>query len=273
MTRAAGLLACAALAACLPVEDDPRLVDRLRVLSIRADPPEGPPGTPVLFTALAAHPSGEAPRLQWLSCDAARPTARSPGPGGDCLLSEGAARLLGEGDSLSFDMPRRWLEGLKIENQVAGVNFRVYLVATHGEERVEAYKTFRISLNPYANRNPEIAGATAGDAEALDATVTVAPASDLKLQAVAAEGSEEHLEITTPDGQMFEIDEDLTWDWFSDTGSFRGGAIGYRAGRDLGANLDAVWTAPPTAGPARIWVVVRDGRGGNAFREIAVEVK
>jgi hypothetical protein len=275
VTRAAirALAAGAALlCGCLSFEDDPRLVDRLRVLSIRAEPPEGPPGTAVHFRALAADPSGVEPQLRWVSCDAARASAQAPGLRGDCL-KDGHPLALGEGPTMDFTVPAGWFEGVELKDQIVGSGLRFYLVATVGEQRVEAYKSFRVSLNPYSNHNPEIAEASAGGAPALGATVFAAPGADLALQAVAAEGSEEHVSTTLPDGTPVDLSEKLEWEWFADAGSFRGGAIGLRAGRDLGVGLDAVWTAPREATRARIWVVARDRRGGNAFETLSVEVR
>src|SRR5438105_2652666 len=70
------LLCASALAGCAQPLPSRALVDDLRILGVRAEPPEAPPGTSVHFDALIADPrgSGRALKLAWALC--------TPGSGG-----------------------------------------------------------------------------------------------------------------------------------------------------------------------------------------------
>ena len=68
--------------------------------------------------------------------------------------------------------------------------------------------------------------------------------------------------------------ESLRVSWFTTAGSF----AAERTGRDSDeaqrlTSSDNTWTAPDMPGPATIWIVLRDNRGGTAWRELPVEVR
>jgi len=76
--RARALLACAVVGGCGPTVDSPTLIKDLRVLSVKAQPPEllyeidilnnpAPPQT-VIFSALVVDPSGETLTYRWSYC-------------------------------------------------------------------------------------------------------------------------------------------------------------------------------------------------------------
>jgi hypothetical protein len=59
--------------------------------------------------------------------------------------------------------------------------------------------------------------------------------------------------------------------WFSDRGEFVADRTG-RTESDAATFSENTWTAPGDAAPATIWLVLRDDRGGVAWREISVDV-
>lgn len=60
--------------------------------------------------------------------------------------------------------------------------------------------------------------------------------------------------------------------WYATAGGFATTHTG-RAADDTGATSTNTWTAPAEPGPATIWIVVRDERGGASWRTVAVEVR
>jgi hypothetical protein len=68
--------------------------------------------------------------------------------------------------------------------------------------------------------------------------------------------------------------ESMRVSWFTTAGSF----AAERTGRDSDeaqrlTSSNNVWTAPATAGPATLWLVLRDDRGGIAWRELPAVVR
>lgn len=59
--------------------------------------------------------------------------------------------------------------------------------------------------------------------------------------------------------------------FYSTSGAFRDERVG-RAEGDLETFVDNEWTAPSASGEHRLWFVLRDARGGTAWRAIAVRV-
>jgi hypothetical protein len=55
-----------------------------------------------------------------------------------------------------------------------------------------------------------------------------------------------------------------------------GGELAFDATGRTSTETDAftrnVWTAPTTAGPVHLWVVIRDSRGGLDFAEAEIDV-
>lgn len=60
--------------------------------------------------------------------------------------------------------------------------------------------------------------------------------------------------------------------WFTTAGTFASASTG-RAADERTDTSDNIFTAPDEPGPATIWVVLRDDRGGTSWRELAVAVQ
>lgn len=60
--------------------------------------------------------------------------------------------------------------------------------------------------------------------------------------------------------------------WFASAGSFDFDRSGTE-GADLTSFTENDWTAPGTPGPVRLWVVLRDERGGTGFRGLSIDVR
>jgi hypothetical protein len=66
--------------------------------------------------------------------------------------------------------------------------------------------------------------------------------------------------------------ESMRVSWFSTAGSFHDDRTG-RAEDDLATSADDVWTAPAKAGDLVMWVVLRDSRGGIAWKSFKLTVR
>lgn len=60
--------------------------------------------------------------------------------------------------------------------------------------------------------------------------------------------------------------------WYASGGGFEVASVG-RGGDERETTMDNTWSAPDDPGPATIWVVLRDERGGIAWRSLNVEVR
>jgi hypothetical protein len=60
--------------------------------------------------------------------------------------------------------------------------------------------------------------------------------------------------------------------WYSTAGSFTDDRTG-RAETDLLTTTDNIWTAPGTAGTVMMWAVLRDSRGGLAWKSFRIVVQ
>ncbi len=179
---------------CLEELPDPAKVEGLRVLAIRADPPEAAEGQPVTVEALVAHPDPTVPlTLRWLAClKPERSSGFFSGGGnvgfsggrgfglddpGSCFSIEQAGydvTYLGDTMAVRLEVPTGVLSGESIANayglpaslpepaiailrSVSGVNLSVSLEVRSGGAKpdlVEAFKRVNVSTATPKNTNP-----------------------------------------------------------------------------------------------------------------------
>jgi hypothetical protein len=252
--RLLGLL----LAACAGDLPPPERIADLRILAIRAEPPEGTVGTTVALDALVVTPDPATPVAQtWWACVAAGGTQEGPDA---CALSspptvacgdepEAAACSLGTGTAASYRLPQQALVGRAPGE--AGQVFIVLLVA----------ETATTSVSDCAGA---LIGATvpegcrvAAKRISVFATEPASPNTNPTLSDLTIAGSQVSVTVpataadATPDGP-----ETLFLSWFvtaGDLSDFRTDAVG--------AGLMNSWTPPDT--PGQVFIIVRDGRGGE----------
>ncbi len=192
LALALALPALGPLTGCLEELPEPSKIDRLRVLAIRAEPPEAMPGEAVQLSALVVDPAGRTVTTQWSACllperafgffGGGSQTSSSGGKGytlddaGSCAeaLAKGAEGVddLGSGLSVQTSIPDDFMsdeairaayrlpEDLEIPGEallgiqlVAGINMSVSLVVQAGGDRLEAYKRINVS-SLGENENP-----------------------------------------------------------------------------------------------------------------------
>jgi hypothetical protein len=85
-------------------------------------------------------------------------------------------------------------------------------------------------------------------------------------------GAERYAGFDIPTQSVVDRRESVAVAWFATQGAFDADRTG-REPNDPTASSDNGWTAPAQAGPAYLWVVLRDDRGGAGWAQYAVEVK
>jgi len=85
-------------------------------------------------------------------------------------------------------------------------------------------------------------------------------------------GQERYVDFDREDRVLTVRAESLRLAWFNTRGSYQNERTGVGADEALSASRN-IWRAPAEPGPATLWVVLRDGRGGVGHREQAVIVR
>lgn len=289
----------AGLAGCDPGFESPAIVRDLRMLAIRATPPEvvldfdpeHPEDVelpPVGIEALVVDPRGgtfdwgmtACPPTRSARCDDPEAPYVEVGfgtfdPAGEPIraelqvnpiLIEAAVRadsLLGFGGvAIQVEL---WVKpaGAPIEEAIFGSKKVVYAP--------------RIPEQRVANRNPDVEelradGVTFAPGRCADpdtAPLPVLPGRRVELWPVEPEGVRETYVLPTFEGGVRTLTEYLMYSWFATAGSFSSNRSGGRI--DPFGNeppLDVTWTAPEDPrGPVSLWLVQRDERLGLSWWE------
>lgn len=183
-----------AVGGCLDDLPDPKLIEGLRVIGVKATPPEVSAGETVTLEALVVDAEDREVTIEWAACllperafgffagSASAGFSGGKGYGlqeaGDCFeLLETAPEQVygtGTGNEMTFTVPLNLLsdpqsvaqllglaadaevppEAIAIFLTVAGINLNVSLRVTAGEDQVDAYKRVNVSLATPKNLNP-----------------------------------------------------------------------------------------------------------------------
>jgi hypothetical protein len=276
------------------------LVDKLRVLAIRADPPEIRPGETATFEALVIDPDGTAGATIWIAC----PPEDDDGVGFGCGLdgefdfTEATPDELAEAGFIGFEpvlqprflAPPDTLDGLDEREAAEGVYVLVQ-VATLPQDVLDggfedggafdfnevevAYKRVIVSDAPTPNNNPEVAGWFVEGVEVpAGTTVEFDRGQEYEIGIQLQDGSVEVYQYLNPDGDLEERTEEPYLKWYTTGGNMVEDAT-------LFPFLEATWRSPeddvegeapePTEGT--FWAVVRDRRGGFAWSELSWKLR
>lgn len=263
------------LAACPSNLEEQSHVSKLRVLAVRADPPElvlepdgGLPAT--TLTALAVEPGGAAIAMLFALCteitSAPGATLPCPGKSGIDLPDAGplSARLdLGDSRIVAFASQAQ-LDGGAFDGgggvQQAlddGVSLLIGFTASADAQRLDGFAT--VTLRSTA-RGPVGANPQGIDLQIGDGGV-ISPRQVVRLQPV-----------TPPKDDP---SKKYGFSFFATAGSISSLRSTDTTATGQPAPTWVEWTAPETApaDPVRFWVVLRDGRGGTAWVERSARVQ
>ena len=271
----AGLAVILAAGACSEDMAPQSLVDKFRVLGVRADVPEASPGETVHLDALLADPLGDGRTVSYLWAACVLGPAANPE---DCADPE-AGGIIGIGFTPEFSFVAPAVPEGDVSSQVlvtllvcAGGTFVLPTVdggdisgfpECEGGDGATAYKRVTIGTAAERNHNPAFVDVAVDD--------TPLGAEPLRLPA-CAEGECRALSVTAtaaPDavetfieiafGEPIEREEGVYVSWFATDGSFER----IRSGVD---DLQVNWTPPAGAATVDLWFVMHDGRGGTDWR-------
>lgn len=266
-------------AACESPFGPPTLIDRPRLLEIRAQPPEIDLNVPsVFFSALIGNPGDEQLSCRWAAClvdigwvagNIDCPGEKSLVFGVDCngaelVTADLLAWYLGQGGKLPDQLPPGVEE--------TDIPLFIGLEIRFDERGLRGLKRLRLNVEgDEPNANPRIADLTMADGSALPRPWLVELGSTLELRPLADESSLQHFFDQEGNSRR----EDMIFSWFSSAGRFTDRRTIWGAdskGRRLENNswhIDPQWSRP---GPATLWLVARDGRWGSDWLKFQVEI-
>ena len=283
------------------------LVEKMRVLSIVAEPPEVNPGESSELVELVLNPGGKT-TVVWIGCQpdpfnlgrgacndvtsALRPTSFADFPPGTSLLGFGPkAGYTVRGDLfdvLAPDDPTRQngtvgqilavTLGDEIKATVTPEEFRALFARIEAREIQTLLSVTRVLTTDRVvkNTNPKLE-AVLVDGERLptNGTLLVQPGQKVELDPRVPDAAQEQYTLITPDGPS-DRTEKIIGAWYSTAGRFTEPRV------DLFGDVRAVYTAPgsaevpddpvPERRTGKVWMVVRDGRGGQSWVEMPLFV-
>ncbi len=257
-------------------------VDKLRLLSVRMDPPEVAPGEMATVAPLAVDPGRRPLTYAWVACDPRLPL-EDPA---DCkevlgvpLLDNGDGRAEFSVDEVLATFRRR--PGPAAPDPAAAaalagggrIVLPLVLKVRAGNDTITAVK--RIVWSPGVttrNKNPQVLYVVASR-QPLDAQIARRIPAGLTVPVgVVQQGLD--FEVYDPDGAGPEgpRPERHHAHWFATGGTFLHDETVSGQTEDGPRSEENEWTAPEEAGTVRLWVVVTDGRGGETWEERPFEV-
>jgi hypothetical protein len=291
------LVGATGLLACDREEPEPFEVTELRVLGVRAEPAEVTTalaqGEPVVFDALVVRAEGEV-TYAWSLCPIAGPmtlgypcfsdeipedvVAKLPEDLARCLLGETGDEAIFAPEICSYATYELLMAGAKDAGVVPidldpekGFEMFVRLVVTdESDRRVEAVKQLRVSSAETPNVNPVLAGVTIRPKGAEPEVASPWTPEEVRAIGVdtapvlmaAYEEAEAETYDEVVDGDTVESVEELLFSWYVTSGRFQRA----RTAPDL---MDNAYTpdGEGASGEGKLWIVVRDGRGGLGWIE------
>jgi hypothetical protein len=260
------------------------IIDQPRVLAVVADPAEARPGAMITYTAVVAAPEGPVAAVpRWAFCLAPKPPTEDNAVSAGCL---DAAHLvaLGTEPAVTAALPANGC--LQFGPETPPGNFRprdadptggYYQPIRADVGDLLAFGLSRITcklatapssvahdydLRYLANRNPT-----------LDPLVLPAVPADADITLTAswpAEAVESYLYYQPISQTLVTRREAMRLSWFATGGALAVDASAV-AETDPATSVSTTWHTP-AAGPATLWLVLRDSRGGIATRTVQVEV-
>lgn len=245
-------------------------VDGLRLLGMRADPPEAAPGQTVALTAWAVDTQQRAINLQWAACLA----PPDPGMGtinNDCLTTDMSTFLtaLGSGAMISTVVPAVPATALLPPDITGGQYLPIRLSVTAQSDDDSGVYRLRLKGTMAPNHNPTLASVdviTESNGkvitrQSLDATtpLTIHSGETLILRAEFTSDSAEAYQALNGDGTLRSTTETLTAQWFSTGGSLDNET----SGADVDETFRTNKRLPPPGTVIDLWVVAHDERGGS----------
>ncbi len=242
---------CLAWAACTSPLPEPYVVKDLRILAVVAEPPEVEAGHPISLSVYLAEPSpGDAPLVRFGRCVDARSF--------DCVEPEELALGESVADIIAPGVYRAALE-MVVPNELPAGENAVVLVHAPG---IDALKRIVVGAPGPHNRNPMLDDLyVLGQDDAVGNSQAplpfVAGYAHRAFPVYAAETLESFV-LSEEDGSPFPAVEQASFSWSC--------APDCRFDTALSYDFQSVRVTPSGGEALTLFVVMRDGRGGEAFQ-------
>jgi hypothetical protein len=303
------VLASSIALGCKPeVGQAPSLITDYALLAVKGDPAEAKPGEDVVYSFLLASPLGTVTDATagWDVCETPKPPAENnsvasacnpPEPGTAtgqtfsapvlskaCMLfgpiappvatGQPAIRPRDPDSTGGYYLPVRVKYPDLATGSLTGFAFeRISCnLANAATDIVDQYTKRYVP-----NKHPGIAATDVSRADGssftLDASAQIiAPGESVVLQSTFADGSAETFPVLDQSGDaLVDQTESLYMSWFATSGSFEHDRTGV-AGSEAATSTSNTWKAPNMAMTVYLWLVLRDSRGGTAFKSYSVRV-
>lgn len=275
------------LAACQPSLDQRlAIVTEPRVLAIVSAPPEALPGATVTVDALISSPDGPldvAP--SWALCTSPKPPTEDNAVSDGCVAG-GVA--LGTATSVAATVPADacilfgpdvpgpgfrprdpdptggYYQPVRADAAPAGLAFGFTRI-TCNLPNAPADVAHDYQTRYVANANPMLLPPSIPDPIAAGSSVTLTASWP-------ADSVEDYLYFDPQSQTLITRREAMRLSWFASGGALAVDASVVAEG-DPATMVATTWTAPAAPGPAWVWLVLRDSRGGIAYQTIPVTIR
>jgi hypothetical protein len=291
------LLVLLALAGCEDALDQRLAIVRTpRVLAIVSEPPEVTPGHDVTMTALVAGPDGPQPDApSWALCTAPKPPTEDNAIADGCIY--GSVVDLGATPDVVATVPSDACRTFGPDVESTGFRPRdpdptggyyqpvrasvIGLDLAFGFTRItcnlanapgdiaQDYKTMYV-----ANANPTIASLSLDSTPLDPATPAVLmPDKTVSMTATWPDTAVETYLYYDPDSEtLVTRRESMRVSWFATGGEIAVDASAVSESDDA-LSVTTTWHTPAASGPAWLWLVLRDSRGGIATATYPIDVR
>jgi hypothetical protein len=290
----------------------PSLITDYALLAVKGDPAEAKPDENVVYSFLLASPSGTVTDATagWDVCETPKPPAENnsvasacnpPAPGSTtgqtfsapvltnaCMLFGPIAPPVATGQPAIRPRDPDSTGGYYLPVRVKFPDLATGSLTGFAFERIscnlanaatDIVAEYDKQYQP--NNDPGIAATDViradGSSFNLDASpdanpLTISLGESVVFQATFADGSAETFPVLNSTGDaLVDQTEDLYMSWFATSGSFDHDRTGV-AGTETATSTSNTWKAPETAMPVYLWLVLRDSRGGTAFKSYSIQV-
>lgn len=284
------------LTACQPaLEHDDSLVGAPRVLAVKSEPPEARPGTRVTYRSLVAIAAGSSGAVTpaWAFCTAPKPPTEDNVVSRECLETaallpvgygldidalspSNACSLFGPNAASGFrprdpDATGGYYQPLRVDLGEAAPTFHLQRIQC-GLADADADTVAEYGKSYLPNTNPTLKALQAS-LEGAPLTLDRVPAG-ARLELSVSWGdadAESYIVFDRSTRKLVTQRESLRVSWHASAGRFDTEATG-RAENDTDTTSSNAWIAPATPGTYRLWIVLRDARGGSDFATYDVVV-
>ena len=253
------------LGGCQSFSDPPvSFVAGLRVLGIKAEPPQIAPSASTTLTTLVVDTYGGAPTASWSQCNL--PPLPGQTVNTDCVDGSAGAALqpIGDGLTIPFVMPQVAAASLGAPDATGGVYLPLVAVLEASPQTLTAVYRLRLADDAPPNTNPTIADVisidAAGAMSPLDAATPMLVHSGEALSLSVSFAPDSAQTYTAADGTV--TTETLTTSWFCTAGDL---SFEKTSATQPETVLHLDQRLPSAGAQIDLYAVARDERGGTDF--------